>query len=107
MNRVWVPLYGGLRELVMAEAHKSRYYVHPGADKMFHDLKGFYWWPNFKRDIAAYVARCLTCAKVKAEHQRPSGLLQQPEIPEWKWERITKDFITKLPRHQEVMIQYG
>jgi len=76
MNRIWVPVYGGLRELVLAEAHSSRYSVHPGADKMFHDLKELYWWPNFKRDIAAYVARCLTCAKVKAEHQRPSGLLQ-------------------------------
>ncbi|GJT88069.1 putative reverse transcriptase domain-containing protein [Tanacetum coccineum] len=57
-----------------------------------------YWWPGMKRDIATYVSECLTCAKVKAEHQRPSGLLQQPEIPEWKWENITMDFITKLPR---------
>nr|GEW28932.1 putative reverse transcriptase domain-containing protein [Tanacetum cinerariifolium] len=51
-------------------------------------------------DIATYVRKCLTCAKVKAEHQRPSGLLQQPKIPVWKWERITTDFITKLPRTQ-------
>ncbi|GJV43047.1 putative reverse transcriptase domain-containing protein [Tanacetum coccineum] len=55
-------------------------------------------WPNMKADIATYVSKCLTCAKVKAEHQKPSGLLQQPEIPVWKWERITMDFITKLPR---------
>ncbi|GJR47198.1 reverse transcriptase domain-containing protein [Tanacetum coccineum] len=55
-------------------------------------------WPGMKRDIATYVSRCLTCSKVKAEHQRPSGLLQQPEIPEWKWDKITMDFITKLPR---------
>ncbi|GJW84225.1 putative reverse transcriptase domain-containing protein [Tanacetum coccineum] len=48
------------------------------------------------RDIAIYVSKCLTCAKVKAEHQRPSGLLQQPEIPEWKWDKITTDLITKL-----------
>ncbi|GJX07934.1 putative reverse transcriptase domain-containing protein [Tanacetum coccineum] len=62
-------------------------------------LKGrLYWWPNMKADIATYVSKCLTCAKVKAEHQKPSGLLQQPEIPVWKWERITMDFITKLPR---------
>nr|GEV81035.1 putative reverse transcriptase domain-containing protein [Tanacetum cinerariifolium] len=59
-----------------------------------------YWWPNMKADIATYVRKCLTCAKVKAEHQRPSGLLQQPEIPDWKWERITMNFITKLPRTQ-------
>ncbi|GJT76702.1 putative reverse transcriptase domain-containing protein [Tanacetum coccineum] len=65
---------------------------------MYHDLKKLYWWPNMKADIATYVSKCLTCAKVKAEHQKPSGLLQQPEIPVWKWERITMDFITKLPR---------
>ncbi|GKA63182.1 putative reverse transcriptase domain-containing protein [Tanacetum coccineum] len=57
-----------------------------------------YWWPGMKRDIATYVSKCLTCSKVKAEHQRPSGLLQQPEIPEWKWDKITMDFITKLPK---------
>ncbi|GJT46200.1 putative reverse transcriptase domain-containing protein [Tanacetum coccineum] len=57
-----------------------------------------YWWPGMKMDIATCVSECLTCVKVKDEHQRPSGLLQQPEIPEWKWENITMDFITKLPR---------
>nr|GEV32256.1 hypothetical protein [Tanacetum cinerariifolium] len=55
-------------------------------------------WPNMKAEIATYVSKCLTCAKVKAEHQRPPGLLQQPEIPVWKWERITMDFIIGLPR---------
>ncbi|GJU83502.1 putative reverse transcriptase domain-containing protein [Tanacetum coccineum] len=68
------------------------------SDKMYHDLKMLYWWPNMKADIATYVSKCLTCAKVKAEHQRPSGLLVQPDIPEWKWENITMDFITKLPK---------
>ncbi|GKE18986.1 putative reverse transcriptase domain-containing protein, partial [Tanacetum coccineum] len=68
------------------------------ADKMYHDLRDMYWWPGMKRDIATYVSKCLTCSKVKAEHQRPSGLLQQLEIPEWKWDKITMDFITKLPR---------
>ncbi|GJR44444.1 putative reverse transcriptase domain-containing protein [Tanacetum coccineum] len=67
-------------------------------NKIVHDLRKLYWWPNMKADIATYVSKCLTCAKVKAEHQKPSGLLQQPEIPVWKWERITMDFITKLPR---------
>ncbi|GJY18580.1 putative reverse transcriptase domain-containing protein [Tanacetum coccineum] len=65
---------------------------------MYHDLRKLYWWPNMKADIATYVSKCLTSAKVKAEHQKPSGLLQQSEIPVWKWERITMDFITKLPR---------
>ncbi|GJT61021.1 putative reverse transcriptase domain-containing protein [Tanacetum coccineum] len=97
-GRVWIPSFGGLRDLIMLESHKSKYSIHPGSDKMYHDLRKLYWWPNMKADIATYVSKCLTCAKVKAEHQRPSGLLQQPEIPVWKWERITMDFITKLPR---------
>ncbi|GJW62552.1 putative reverse transcriptase domain-containing protein [Tanacetum coccineum] len=82
----------------MDEAHKTRYSVHPGADKMYYDLRDMYWWPGMKKEIAIYVSKCLTCVKVKAEHQRPSGLLQQPEIPEWKWEKIAMDFITKLSR---------
>ncbi|KAJ0935015.1 putative nucleotidyltransferase, Ribonuclease H [Helianthus annuus] len=98
MNRVWVPLKGNLRELVMNKAPKSKYYIHPGSTKMYQDIKEFYWWPKMKRDIAAYVSKCLTCSKVKAEHQKPSGLLQQPEIRKWKWEHLTMDFITKLPR---------
>ncbi|GJR03324.1 reverse transcriptase domain-containing protein [Tanacetum coccineum] len=98
LDRIWVPLKGDVRTLIMDEAHKSKYSVHPGADKMYYDLRDRYWWPGMKKDIAVYVSRCLTCLKVKAEHQRPSGLLQQPEIPEWKWERIAMDFVTKLPR---------
>ncbi|GKB98732.1 putative reverse transcriptase domain-containing protein [Tanacetum coccineum] len=67
----------------MDEAHTSRYLVHLGADKMY---------------IDEYVSRCLTCSKIKAKHQKPSGFLQQPEIPEWKWEKITMDFVTKFPK---------
>ncbi|GKA99936.1 putative reverse transcriptase domain-containing protein [Tanacetum coccineum] len=98
MDQIWVPLTGGVRTLIMDEAHKSRYSIHPGADKMYYDLRDMYRSPRMKKDIALYVSKCLTCSKVKAEHQRPSGLLQQPEIPEWKWERIAMDIITKLPR---------
>ncbi|GJR78899.1 putative reverse transcriptase domain-containing protein [Tanacetum coccineum] len=97
-NRSWLPCYGDTRSLIMHESHKSKYSIHPGSDKMYHDLKMLYWWPNKKVDIATYVSKCLTCARVKAEHQRPSGLLVQPDIPEWKWEKITMDFITKLPK---------
>ncbi|GKD53378.1 putative reverse transcriptase domain-containing protein [Tanacetum coccineum] len=88
-NRVWLPRFSGLRDLVMHEPHKSKYSIHPGSDKMYQDLKLFYWWPNMKADITTYVSKCLTYAKVKAGHQKPSGLLQQPDIPVWKWERIT------------------
>ncbi|GJX49033.1 putative reverse transcriptase domain-containing protein [Tanacetum coccineum] len=79
----------------------SKYSLHPGSDKMFKTLKKLYWWPNMKADIATYVSKCLTCAKVKAEHQRPSGLLVQPKIPEWKWDNITMDFVTKLPKSSQ------
>ncbi|GJR85726.1 putative reverse transcriptase domain-containing protein [Tanacetum coccineum] len=84
LDRIWVPLKGVVRTLIMDEAHKSKYSVHPGADKMYYDLRDRYWWPGMKKDIAVYVSKCLTCLKVKAEHQRPSGLLQQHEIPKWK-----------------------
>ncbi|GJY36996.1 putative reverse transcriptase domain-containing protein [Tanacetum coccineum] len=97
-NRSWLPLFGNLRDLIMHESHKSKYSIHPGSDKMYQDLKKLYWWPNMKAIIAEYVGKCLTCSRVKAECQKPSGLLVQPEIPMWKWERITMDFVTKLPR---------
>ncbi|GJU50667.1 putative reverse transcriptase domain-containing protein [Tanacetum coccineum] len=99
-NRSWLPCYGDLRTLIMHESHKSKYYVHPGFDKMYQDMKQLYWWANMKADIATYVSKCLTCLKVKAEQQKPSGLLVQPGIPQWKWENITMDFVTKLPRTQ-------
>ncbi|GJU65082.1 putative nucleotidyltransferase, ribonuclease H [Tanacetum coccineum] len=79
-------------------SYKSKYSIHPGSDKMYQDLKKLYWWPNMKAIIAEYVGKCLTCSRVKAEYQKPSGLLVQPKIPMWKWERITMDFITKLPK---------
>nr|GEY75782.1 hypothetical protein [Tanacetum cinerariifolium] len=97
-NRVWLPRFDGLRDLIMHESHKYKYSIHPGSNKMYEDLKLLYWWPNMKADIAMYVSKCLTCAKVKSKHQKPSGLLQQPEIPVWKWEMITMDFMSGLPR---------
>ncbi|GJX79564.1 putative reverse transcriptase domain-containing protein, partial [Tanacetum coccineum] len=97
-NRSWIPCFGDLRALIMHESHKSKYSIHPGSDKMYQDLKKLYWWPNMKAEIATYVSKCLTCAKVKIEYQKPSGLLVQPEIPQWKWENITMDFVTKLPK---------
>ncbi|GJS28860.1 putative reverse transcriptase domain-containing protein [Tanacetum coccineum] len=97
-GRSWLPCYGDLRFVIMHESHKSKYSIHPGSEKMYQDMKKLYWWPNMKADIATYVSKCLTCARVKAEHQRPSGLLVQPAIPEWKWDNIMMDFITKLPK---------
>ncbi|GJX64002.1 putative reverse transcriptase domain-containing protein, partial [Tanacetum coccineum] len=100
-GRSWLPCYGDLRTVIMHESHKSKYSIHPGSEKMYQDVKKLYWWPNMKADIATYVSKCLTCAKVKAEHQRQSGLLVQPEIPQWKWDNIMMDFVTKLPKSSQ------
>ncbi|GJU80947.1 putative reverse transcriptase domain-containing protein [Tanacetum coccineum] len=97
-NRSWFPCYGDLRTLIMHESHKLKYYVYLGSDKMYQDMKKLYWCPNMKANIATYVSKCLTCLKVKAKHQKPSGLLVKPEIPQWKWDNITMDFVTTLPK---------
>ena len=96
--RIWIPNVKELKDEILREAHSSRYSIHPGSTKMYHDLKEYFWWPNMKKEIAEWVSKCYTCQKIKAEHQRPSGLLQPLEIPEWKWEHITMDFIVGLPR---------
>nr|GEW52123.1 hypothetical protein [Tanacetum cinerariifolium] len=97
-NQSWIPCFGDLRALIMHESHKSKYSIHPRSDKMCQDLKKLYWWPNMKTKITTYVSKCLTCAKVKIKYQKPSGLLVLPEIPQWKWENITMDFVTKFPK---------
>nr|GEV41101.1 putative reverse transcriptase domain-containing protein [Tanacetum cinerariifolium] len=98
LDQIWVLLMGDVRTLIMDKAHKSKYSVHPRADKMYYDLRDRYWWLGINKDIVLYVSRCFTCLKVKAEYQRSSGSLQQPEIPEWKWEGIAMDFVTKILR---------
>ncbi|GJW73338.1 putative reverse transcriptase domain-containing protein [Tanacetum coccineum] len=97
-GRIYIPLRSHFKELLLEEAHKSKYSIHPGATKMYLDLKKNYWWPGMKRDCVKCVEKCLTCLKVKAEHQKPYGKIQPLEIPVWKWEKITMDFITKLPK---------
>ncbi|GKC91338.1 putative reverse transcriptase domain-containing protein [Tanacetum coccineum] len=104
LDRIWVPLKGDVRTLIMDEAHKSKYSVHPGADKMYYDLRDRYWWPGMKKDIAEYVSKCLTCLKVKAEHQRPSGLLQQPEIPDYKMDRLARLYLNEIVARHGVPI---
>nr|GFC57085.1 retrotransposon protein, putative, Ty3-gypsy subclass [Tanacetum cinerariifolium] len=87
-KRIWLPLHEGLRKLIMHESHKSKYSIHPGSTKMYQHLRKLYWWPNMKADIATYVSQCLTYAKVKAEHLKPSGLLF--------WVSLQKDLGTQL-----------
>ncbi|GKE67569.1 putative reverse transcriptase domain-containing protein [Tanacetum coccineum] len=100
-GRSWLTCYGDLRTVIMHESHKLKYSIHLGSDMMYQDIKKLYWWPNMKANITTYVSKCLTCAKVKIEHQRPSGLLVQPDIPQWKWENITMDFVTKPPKSSQ------
>jgi hypothetical protein len=100
-DRMCVPDIESLRETILKEAHDSDYSIHPGSTKMYQDLKRKYWWYGLKRDVAAHVAMCDVCQRVKAEHQRPAGLLHPLKIPEWKWEEIGMDFITGLPRIQK------
>nr|GEW35869.1 reverse transcriptase domain-containing protein [Tanacetum cinerariifolium] len=81
LDQILVPLKGDVRTLIINKAYKSKYFIHPGADKMYYDLRDMYWWLGMKKDRAFYVSRCLTYLKVKAEHQRLSGLLRQPKTP--------------------------
>ncbi|GJR70684.1 putative reverse transcriptase domain-containing protein [Tanacetum coccineum] len=116
-NRSWIPCLGDLRALIMHESHKSKYSIHPGSDKMYQDLKKLYWWPNMKAEIATYVSKCLTCAKVKIEYQKPSAAGQDTI-----WviiDRLTKsahflpmredDMLEKLTRQylKEVVSKHG
>ena len=106
-GRLCVPSINKLKEELLKESHESTLSTHPGSTKMYRDLKTHYWWPGMKRDIAEFVARCLTCQKVKTEHQKPGGLLQPLPIPIWKWDHITMDFIVGLPRHRGSTMQFG
>nr|GFB97323.1 reverse transcriptase [Tanacetum cinerariifolium] len=99
-TRLVVPNDASLREALLTEAHSSSFSVHPGSTKMYHDLKQYFRWSGMKRDVAMFVSRCLICQQVKIEHQRASGLLQQLDIPVWKWDEISMDFVTWLPRTQ-------
>jgi hypothetical protein len=97
-NRICVPDIVSICETILKEAHDSAYSIHPGSIKMYQDLKQKYWWYGLKRDVAAHVAECDVCQRVKAEHQRPAGLFHPLKILEWKWEEIGMDFIVGLPR---------
>ncbi|KAK8980910.1 hypothetical protein V6N11_048039 [Hibiscus sabdariffa] len=96
-ERIVVPNDSELRRTILTEVHSSPFSMHPGSTKMYRDLKCEYYWVGLKKDVAKFVSKCMVCQRVKAEHQFPSGLLQPLRIPEWKWERITMDFVTGLP----------
>ena len=83
--------------MLMYERHNTVFTMHPGSNKMYLDLKQYYWWRGMKKDIADYVSKCLICQQVKAKHQVPSGLLNPIPIPQWKWDNITMAFVSGFP----------
>jgi ribonuclease HI len=97
-GRTIIPNDAELRRNILDEAHQTRYTVHPGNNKMYQDLKKKFWWCGMKKDIAEYVAQCHSCQLVKAEHQNPAGLLKPLEVPVWKWDQISMDFVVGLPK---------
>jgi hypothetical protein len=99
-KRLCVPKVKEIRELILHEDHASAYSIHPGSNKIYHDLKSRCWWYEMKRAIVEYVALCNNSQKVQAECQRPTGLLQPLNIPQWKLEEISMDFIVGLPTMQ-------
>jgi len=96
-DRLVVPKDRELKNQILDEALSSKLSIHPGSSKMYQDLKTRFWWTKMKNEIAAYVARCDTCCRVKAVHLKPAGLLQPLPILGWKWEEISMDFIVGLP----------
>ena len=97
-NRKCIPEDNELKQTMLSEGHKSKLSLHPGMTKMYQGLKKSYWWNGMKNDVAKFVATCLTCKKSKIEHQRPGGMLTQLDIPVWKWDNISLNFFTHLPR---------
>jgi hypothetical protein len=107
-GRIYVPNSQELKNMILGEMHNVHYAGHPGYQKTIAAIKRQYYWPSMKKDIVGFSARCLEFQKVKAEHRHPTGLLQPLPIPECKWEVVTMDFITKLPRtnkqHDPIMV---
>ncbi|WVZ75514.1 hypothetical protein U9M48_023559 [Paspalum notatum var. saurae] len=100
-NRLVVPKDMELRKKILDEAHTSMFTMHPGSNKMYQDLKQKFWWTRMKWEIAKYVSECDVCQRVKADHLKPTGMLQPLALLAWKWEDIHMDFIVGLPRTQK------
>ena len=103
-SRLVIPKDQELKRKILDEAHLSKFSMHPGSTKMYHDLKLLYWWTRMKREIAQYVSECDTCQRIKASHLKSAGALQPLSVPSWKWDDISMDFIVGLPntsRHHD------
>jgi len=96
-GRICIPNDDEMKKKILEESHRSSLSIHPGATKMCHDLKKLFWWSRLKRDVAQFVYSCLICQKSKVEHQKPAGLMTPLDVPDWKWDSISMDFVTSLP----------
>jgi hypothetical protein len=96
-ERLVVLKRGAPKKKILDEAHMSRYSIHLGKNKMYHDLRQQFWWTRMKREATRYVSECDTCRKVKADYMKPGGILQPLSILDWKWDDISMDFIVGLP----------
>ena len=96
-----------LKKKLMYESHNTVFTMHPRGNKMYQDLKQYYWWRGIKKDVTEYVPKCLTCLQVKAEHQVPSDLLNPLPTPQWKCDNITMDFVSSFPSPKRNMIMFG
>ncbi|RHN78855.1 putative nucleotidyltransferase, Ribonuclease H [Medicago truncatula] len=96
-GRICIPDNEEIKKMILEESHRSSLSIHPGATKMYHDLKKIFWWSGLKRDVAQFVYSCLVCQKSKVEHQKPAGMMVPLDVPEWKWDSISMDFVTSLP----------
>ena len=107
-NRIYVPISGELRNLVLKEMHNVPYIGHPNYQKIIAAVRSQLFWPGMKRDVVDYIARCMECQRVKVEHRHPTGLLQPLPIPKKKWEVIAIDVITKFLKttrqHDSIMV---
>ena len=99
-SRLCVPNDMDLRKKILYESHNTVFTMHPGGNKMYQDMKQYYWWRGMENDIFEYVSKCLTCQQVKAEYQVLSSLLNPLPIPQWKWDNITMDFVSGFPLTQ-------
>jgi hypothetical protein len=99
-GRICVPDIKEIKNLILLEAHDFAYSIHPRGNKKYQDIKVSYLWYGMKHEVAEYMALCDPRQRVKAEHQRLTRLLQPLKVPEWKWEKVSMDFIVGIPRTQ-------
>jgi hypothetical protein len=105
--RLVMPKKEALKNKILDEAHTSRYSIHPGSTKMYHDLRQQFRWTRIKRETARYVSECDTCQKVKADYMKPRGLLQPLSNLDWKWDANSMDFTQVCLWLLTSLIQFG